>query len=40
MKYATLRQLTSAKIAWTLIGSYKELYDKAKFIIKEDMCMK
>ena len=35
-----LRKLTSCKSAWTWNESYQQIYNKAKSIIKKDMCMK
>ena len=35
-----LRKLTSCKSAWTWNESYQQTYNKAKSIIKKDMCMK
>ena len=35
-----LTQLTSSKTEWTLNTAYQKLFDKAKSIITEDVCMK
>ena len=35
-----LRKLTSCKPSWTWNKSYQQIYNKAKSIIKKDMCMK
>ena len=35
-----LHKLTSSKVTWTWNASYQELFDKAKSLIKADMCMK
>ena len=35
-----LRQLTSVKTEWNWNAAYQKLFDKAKSIIKEDVCMK
>ena len=37
---ALLHKLTSSKVTWTWNVSYQELYNKAKPLIKVDMCMK
>ena len=34
-----LWKLTSSKVTWTWNASYQELFDKAKSLIKVDMCM-
>ena len=35
-----LRKLTSSKMTWTWNASYQQLFDKAKLLIKVEMCMK
>ena len=35
-----LRKLTSSKVTWTWNASYQQLCDKAKSLIKAEMCMK
>ena len=35
-----LRKLTSSKVTWTWNASYQQLFDKAKLLIKVEMCMK
>ena len=35
-----LRKLTSSKTTWTWNASYQQLFDKAKSLIKVEMCMK
>ena len=35
-----LRKLTSSKMTWTWNASYQQLFDKAKSLIKAEMCMK
>ena len=35
-----LRKLTSSKTTWTWNASYKQLFEKAKLLIKAEMCMK
>ena len=35
-----LRKLTSSKIAWTWNASYQQLFDKAKSLIRVDVCIK
>ena len=35
-----LHKLTSSKVAWTWHASYQSLLNKAKLLIKSDMCMK
>ena len=35
-----LRKLMSSKMTWTLNVSYQQLYNKAKLLIKVEMCMK
>ena len=35
-----LRKLTSSKATWTWNASYQQLFDKAKSLIKVEMCMK
>ena len=35
-----LRKLTSFKMTWTWNASYQQLFDKAKSLIKVEMCMK
>ena len=35
-----LCKLTSSKAAWTWNASYQSLFNKAKLLIKSDMCMK
>ena len=35
-----LRKLTSSKTTWTWCASYQQLFDKAKLLIKAEMCMK
>ena len=35
-----LCKLTSSKVIWTWNASYQSLFDKAKLLIKSDMCMK
>ena len=35
-----LHKLMSSKVTWTWNASYQELFDKAKSLIKVDMCMK
>ena len=35
-----LRKLTSSKMAWTWNASYQQLFNKAKSLIKLDVCMK
>ena len=35
-----LRKMTSCKSSWTWNESYQQIYNKAKSIIKKDMCMK
>ena len=37
--WGSLRQLTSSKTEWTWNATYQKLFDKAKSIIKEDVCM-
>ena len=34
-----LHKLTSSKATWTWNASYQSLFNKAKFLIKSDMCM-
>ena len=34
-----LRKLTSSKMTWTWNASYQQLFDKAKLLIKVEMCM-
>ena len=36
----SLRQLTLSKVEWMWNASYQKLFDKAKWIIKENECMK
>ena len=36
----SLRKLTSSKTEWTWKTIYQMMFDKAKTIIKEDVCMK
>ena len=35
-----LYKLTSSKVTWTWNASYQSLFNKAKLLIKTDMCMK
>ena len=35
-----LRKLTSSKTTWTWNASYQQLFDKAKSLIKVEICMK
>ena len=35
-----LRKLTSSKTTWTWNASYQQLFDRAKSLIKEEVCMK
>ena len=35
-----LRRLTSVNAMWTLKRLYQEIYERAKSLVKEDMCMK
>ena len=35
-----LCKLTSSEVIWTLNVSYQALFNKAKLLIKSDMCMK
>ena len=35
-----LRKLTSSKMTWTWNALYQQLFDKAKSIVKADVCMK
>ena len=36
----SLRNLMIAKTEWTWNATYQKMFDKAKAIIKEDVCMK
>ena len=38
--YESQRHLTSSKTEWTRNATYQRLFDKAKSIIKETVCMK
>ena len=35
-----LHKLSSSKVIWTWNASYQALFNKAKLLIKSDMCMK
>ena len=38
--YESLQRLMSSRIIWTCNTSYQTLYDKAKSLMKDDVCMK